>query len=119
MVMAEAVSDLTDAKIEALLSAAEVSLANNIPAVKNVAVKDQQEDLIATATAPATTTTSEIDSKAGKYAVKRSDELSLRVPQLRVKHKKVCQPEPFTFRLSYEENKSQIYMTQEDPPLWW
>lgn len=118
--MAETMSDLNDTQIEALLSAAEVSLANKTSGVKAaVAVKDQQQSLIATATPLTTSTTAVTGSKAGKDTSNRSDELSLRVPQLRVKNKKVCQLFPSPFSLSYEENKSQTYMTQEDPPLWW
>lgn len=90
--MADIMSDLTDTQIDALLSAAEVSLADKTSAVKTtVAVKDQQQSLTATAATLTTPTTVETGSKAGKDAVNRSDELSLRVPQLRVKNKKVCQ----------------------------
>lgn len=88
--MAETMSDLTDAQIEALLSAAEVSLANKSSVTKTaVAVKDQQQSLTATATPLTNPRTVDAASKVGKDAVKRSVELSLRVPQLRVKNKKV------------------------------
>lgn len=85
--MAETITDLTDAQIEQFLSAAEVSLANKNPTDQAVAVKNKQHSLAVTATAPA----AQVETgKAGKDAVKPSEELTLRVPQLKVKNKKVC-----------------------------
>lgn len=87
--MAETIPDLTDAQIEQLLSAAEVSLANKTSADKTVAVKDKQQSLAVTGTATAPDAQVK-PSKAGKdAAIKPAEELTLRVPQLRVKNKKV------------------------------
>lgn len=89
--MAETISDLTDAQIEQLLSAAEVSLANKTSADKAVAVQDKQQSLAVAGNA----TASAAQLKPGKVgqlaaaAAKPAEELTLRVPQLRVKNKKV------------------------------
>lgn len=97
--MAETIPDLSDIQIEALLSAAEISLYNKIPATKSavdvVAAEDRQDSLTVTAATPLNTPV-ETDIKAGKDAVKpvKHDELTLRVPQLYNKNKKVCQLPP-------------------------
>lgn len=104
--MAETIPDLTDTQIEALLSAAEVSLAQKTPAAETaVAVKDKQRSIAVTATP--FTNSAMTDTKAGKDAVKHA-ELALRVPQPKIKNKKVCQPFPLPFTLSYEENTSHF-----------
>lgn len=77
-------ADLSEQQIEELLSAAEVSLANKSA---SVATKQQNVAVLAKAAAAAEPTV----VKAGKDAVKPSQELSLRVPTLKVKGKKVCQ----------------------------
>lgn len=88
--MAETIPDLTDAQIEQLLSAAEVSLATKIPADKAVAVRNKQQSLAVTAPASPPPSAAQAEAgKAGNDAVKYSEELTLRVPQLRVKNKKV------------------------------
>ncbi|CAN8097176.1 unnamed protein product [Discula destructiva] len=87
--MAETMSDLTDAHIEALLSAAEVSLAANKPSAAAdtaLAVKDKQQQSLTAAPTPLTTLV-EAGNKAGKDAVNRA-ELTLRAPQPRIKNKK-------------------------------
>lgn len=88
MAKAKATSDLTDDQIEQLLSAAEASLANN-----TVSVKNQQKGLAVVASAPAPVSKAD-DGKAGQKArhnaVKGgSEELAIRVPQLKDKKKKV------------------------------
>lgn len=87
--MAETIPDLTDAQIEQLLSAAEVSLANSTPSDTAVAVRNTQQSLAVAATAPAAQVET---AKVGQHTVKHSEELTLRVPRLRVKNKKVCHP---------------------------
>ncbi|KAJ4418156.1 dTDP-fucopyranose mutase [Gnomoniopsis sp. IMI 355080] len=87
--MAETIPDLTDAQIEQLLSAAEVSLANQKQGDKAVAVRNnQQQGLALTAPAPPSSAAQAEAGKADNDAVKQSEELTLRVPQLRVKNKK-------------------------------
>lgn len=76
--MAQAKPDLTEDQIEQLLSAAENSLPDQ-PAAKTVKAK-QQSLAPAASTAPAAQPA--VDG-AGK-------EVTLRVPQLKVKEKKVC-----------------------------
>lgn len=83
--MAEATRDLTDDQIEKLLSAAEASLANK-PSGQAVALKTKQQKPAGTATATAAKAG---DAKDGSDAVKSSEELTLRVPQLKSKDKKV------------------------------
>lgn len=88
--MAETIPDLTDAQIEQLLSAAEVSLASKTPADKAVAVRNKQQSLAVTDPAPAPSSAARPEAgQPGGDAVKHSRELTLRVPQLRVKNKKV------------------------------
>lgn len=94
--MAETTPDLTDAQIEQLLSAAEVSLANKTSADKIVAVKDKQQSLAVTATASAPAAQVKPGKAGNDAAMQSSEELTLRVPQLRVKNKKVTYP-PTTF----------------------
>lgn len=93
-VMVEATLDLTDDQIEQLLSAAEASLANK-QSDKVVAGKNKQQGLAVIATATATATapapkSKADDGKAEQTAVKATEELSVRVPQLKPKKKKVC-----------------------------
>lgn len=93
--MAEATLDLTDDQIEKLLYTAEVSLANRKPSEKAVAVKSKQQQLATLGpgiSAPAPAQLPKSDSEVDKDAVKRSEELSLRVPKLKSKDKKVCSP---------------------------
>lgn len=85
--MAEVLPDLGDDQIEQLLSAAEHSLANKAPA-SAVAVMSKQQGLVTTTTAPVASVSTG-DGKPAKDAVKQAEELSLRVPQLKSKQKKV------------------------------
>lgn len=90
--MAEASRDLTDDQIEQLLIAAEASLANKSSG-QAVALKPKQQKLDVTATATATAAKAG-DVEDGNGAVKASEELTLRVPQLKSKDKKVQSPRP-------------------------
>lgn len=87
LIMTAVLSDLGDDQIEQLLSAAEHSLANKAPA-SAVAVKSKQQGLVTTTTAPVASVSTG-DGKPAKDAVKQAEELSLRVPQLKSKQKKV------------------------------
>lgn len=92
--MAEPIPDLTEDQIEALLSAAEVSLANKTSATTGAggAVKDKQQQILAVTATPLANPAVTVN-EAGKDAAKLP-ELALRVPQLRNKNKKVCQIHP-------------------------
>lgn len=118
--MAETIPDLTDAQIEQLLSAAEVSLANKTSADRAVAVQNKQQSLAVAATA--TASAAQLNpGKAGHdtAAVKPVEEPTLRVPQLRVKNKKVSYLPTTLSTLLYDENQyPKSRMTQEEPPLW-
>lgn len=87
--MAETIPDLTDAQIEQLLSAAEVSLANKTSADKTVAVKDKQQSRAVTGTGTAPDAQVKPSKAGNDAAIKPAEELTLRIPQLRVKNKKV------------------------------
>lgn len=88
--MAEVNLDLTDDQIEKLLSAAEASLADKSSG-KAVALKPKQQKLAVTATSTAANAG---DAKDGNGVVKGSEELTLRLPQLKSKDKKVRSPRP-------------------------
>lgn len=92
--MAETAHDLTDDQIEQLLSAAEASLANKSSG-KEVALKTKHEAIAVTAPAP---TAQPGRGNASKDVVSRSEELMLRVPQLKSKDKKVQPPPPYPSR---------------------
>lgn len=86
-IMAQVITDLTDDQIDQLLSAAEASLSDKS---STNATKDKQS-LVPVATVPSATQARH--GETGKEAVKRPEELTLRVPQLKSKDKKVrCPP---------------------------
>lgn len=79
----------SDQDIDRLLSAAEASLANKASS-QAVAIKSKQQSLVAPAKAP--TFAPAPNGKAGKEKTEKKEELTLRVPQLKIKDKKVCLP---------------------------
>lgn len=79
----------SDHDIDRLLSAAEASLADKA-SNQGVAVKSKQQSLVALAKAP-TSALAAAHGKAGKEKTEqKKEELTLRVPQLKIKDKKVC-----------------------------
>lgn len=79
---------LSDLDIDSLLSAAEASLADQA-SNQTLAVESKQQSLVVPAKAP--TSASAANGKAGKEKTEhKKEELTLRVPQLRAKGKKVC-----------------------------
>lgn len=80
---------LSDHDIDRLLKAAEASLAEKASS-QAAAVKGKQQSLIVPAKAAVSAPVA--DGKAGKDKPEKKEELTLRVPQLRLKDKKVCQP---------------------------
>lgn len=77
----------SDQDIDRLLSAAEASLADKASS-QAVATKSKQQSLVAPAKAPTFAPVAE--SKVGKEKTEKKEELTLRVPQLKIKDKKVC-----------------------------
>lgn len=115
--MAGMTSDLTDAQIEALLSAAEVSLASKTPSAKTgVVATDKQQSLVVTPAHPVTEP-AETGREASNGAVDRS-ELTLRMPQLwkKNKNKKVSQISTSPFSLSRDENPIPTFQNDARRP---
>lgn len=112
--MAEAVSHLTDDQIEQLLSAAEHSLAQSAPSKTALADTEQQALVAPIAKVPSAQQSGSGTAGQRKLAAKATEELSLRVPQLRNKEKKVCRLRAHFLlcHLLHDENLSQIQMTR-------
>lgn len=117
--MAEAVSHLTDDQIEQLLSAAEHALAQSAPTKTALADTKQQALVAPIAQVPSVQQSGSGTTGQSKPVVKATEELSLRVPQLRTKEKKVCRLRAhfFLYHLLHDENLSQIQMTQRRAPV--
>lgn len=111
--MAEVARDLTDDQIEKLLSAAEASLASK-PAGQAVAPKAKQQDVHALAKAGVAKPGNAKDDSA---AVKAPEELTLRVPQLKSKDKKVRFLPSQLDILLHDESNSQTRMTRRRAPV--
>lgn len=105
----------SDQDIDRLLSAAEASLADKASS-QAVATKSKQQSLVTPAKAP--TSAPAADSKAGKVKTEKKEELTLRVPQLKIKDKKVCHHSLlWSTPLLYEEIISQTRMTRRRAPV--